>query len=94
VRVKGRDEPLRVFEPLGEASAFGEEGLQRLESWHTALKRYRSRDWAGADAILADLQDGEQDSLLYAIYRARIETLRLSPPGASWDGTVTPQGPQ
>lgn len=92
VRVKGRDEAVRVFEPLGEASSFGEESLQRLESWHAALKRYRSRDWAGADSILADLQEGQQDSLLYAIYRARIETLRLAPPGAAWDGTVQTPG--
>ncbi|MBM3506965.1 MAG: flagellin [Alphaproteobacteria bacterium] len=48
---------------------------------------------SGADAILADLQEGEPDSLLYAIYRARIETFRLAPPGAAWDGTFTQPAP-
>ncbi len=89
VRVRGRDEPVRLYQPLGEASAFAEESVHRLEMWHDALRRYRSRDWSGADAVLAKLQEGEPDSTLYAMYRARIETLRLAPPGAAWDGTFT-----
>ena len=91
VRVRGRDEPVRVYEPLGEMSAFGEESLFRLESWHGALKRYRSRDWTGAETILAHLQEGEQHSQLYTLSRQRIETLRLAPPPAAWDGTYSQQ---
>jgi adenylate cyclase len=89
VRVRGREEPVRIFEPLGEMAAFPEESLHRLDNWHAALKRYRSRDWAGAESILAQLQDGEQHSQLYALYRQRIETLRLAPPPAAWDGTFS-----
>lgn len=91
VRVRGREEPVRIFEPLGETAAFPEESLQRLALWHDALKRYRSRDWAGAEGILAQLQEGEQHSQLYALYRQRIETLRLAPPPAAWDGTFSQQ---
>lgn len=90
-RVRGREEPVRIFEPLGEMAAFPEESLQRLDHWHSALKRYRSRDWAGAENILAQLQEGEQHSQLYALYRQRIETLRLAPPPAAWDGTFSQQ---
>lgn len=89
VRVRGREEPVRIYEPLGERSAFPEESLQRVESWHAALKLYRSRDWGGADDMLAHLQRGEQHSQLYTLYRQRIETMRLAPPPAAWDGTYS-----
>lgn len=91
VRVRGRDEVLHIYEPLGEEGALSDETLARLDTWHVALKQYRSRNWTGADHALEVLQRGEPGSRLYALFRERIETLRLAPPGAAWDGTFTPE---
>ena len=89
VRVKGRAEPLRIFEPLGAAGQLSAESVDRVARWEEALRHYRGREWAAADAILADLMRGEPESTLYALFRARLVTLQQSPPGAAWDGTFT-----
>ncbi|MDA0654147.1 MAG: HAMP domain-containing protein [Proteobacteria bacterium] len=87
VRVKGRAEPIRIFEPLGRAGQLPPETIDRIARWEEALGHYRARNWAAADAILAELMRGEPESTLYALFRARIVTLQRSPPGAAWDGT-------
>lgn len=89
VRVRGRDEPARIFEPMGEPGALPEETLERLDRWHGVLKKYRDRDWDGAAAGLSDLMSGEPASQLYRLYRDRIDHLRTSAPGPAWDGTFT-----
>jgi adenylate cyclase len=89
LRVKGREQPTRIFTPL---AAVGYDGVADLVDRHnTMLKAYRCRDWAGAEGAIVACQElgvvGLAD--LYRLYGARIAEWRANPPPADWDGTFT-----
>lgn len=73
VRVKGRDEPLKIFEPLQPEAA------PSLERWEKAMQCYRSGEWQQAAKILEKLQQ-QSDHRLYRLYLKRIDTLLANPP--------------
>ncbi|MDZ7641999.1 MAG: adenylate/guanylate cyclase domain-containing protein [Desulfurivibrio sp.] len=89
VRVKGKDRPVAIFEPLGPAAELEPALLRNLERYHQALELYRHRDFTAAAAILQELQQQEPERRLYAIYLERLQHFREQPPPADWDGTFT-----
>lgn len=89
VRVKGRDESLTIYEPLGEDASLAPELAAECRRWDQALTAFRARSWDGSDAILAELTQAYPDRYLYALYRERIMRLRSEPLPDDWDGTVT-----
>ncbi|MCX8085540.1 MAG: adenylate/guanylate cyclase domain-containing protein [Rhodocyclaceae bacterium] len=88
VRVKGKAEPVGIYEPLGRAGEVDAATLARLERWHEALAAYRAQDWPRAEALLAALQH-EAPHALYDLYLRRISHYRAEPPGPDWDGVTT-----
>ncbi len=89
VRVKGRKEPLAIFEPLGEEGAIEVAVAEEAARWEEALARFRSRDWDAADTLLAELAAEHPDCLVYPLYRERVAHFRAEPPPPEWDGTTT-----
>lgn len=89
VRVKGKEAPVTIFEPLGVLEACDEAELARLTSYHEALRDYRRRDWDTAGERFRALAREEPDSALYAVYLARIGQFRDAPPHENWDGVFT-----
>jgi len=89
VRVKGRDAPLRIYEPVGVECELTTAALEALSLHRNALACYRARDWDGALASFRDLERRTTDEGLYAFYLERTRRLRAEPPGPEWDGTVT-----
>jgi adenylate cyclase len=85
VRVKGKQEPVRIFEPL-ELEALDHPEADALERYHQALALYRAREWQQADEALAALTVAAPDCSLYALYRRRIADFRNVPPPADWQG--------
>ena len=84
VRVKGKTEPVAIFEPrclLAEADA-GE--LALLARWSRVLELLRALDWDGAEAILSELPDDG----LRRLYAGRLRQYRATPPGEDWDGVT------
>ena len=89
VRVKGRDAPVRIFEPLGSIDELAGGKSERLALYHEALEHYRAGDWDKAEAGFRELAILEPDALLLSLYLARIEKLRSQPLAPDWDGTTT-----
>ena len=89
VRVKGKDEPVSIFEPLGFAGEVGKDALDALKIWQQALRCYRAQDWDQADVHIYNLSRLEPDCFLYQFYAKRIAHLRQNPPGEGWDGVTT-----
>lgn len=88
VRVKGKAEPIGIYEPLGRAGTVGPEALEDLDLWSNALQAYRTQDWERAGALLLNLAR-KRPHYLYDLYAKRIERYREEPPGADWDGVTT-----
>lgn len=82
VRVKGRNEPVRMFEPLAKPLA---EAV--AEEWDRVVRFYLAGNFAAAREHLGELHDAHPDPL-YAVYLERLEEFAASPP-ESWDGVYT-----
>jgi adenylate cyclase len=89
VRVKGKHEPVAIFEPLGKADAVDAATMEALARWHAALAQVRAQAWDAAEASLDALQAADPERGLYALYRERIAWYRAHPPGPDWDGVTT-----
>ena len=86
VRVKGRTQPVVMFEPLGLASDLDAEQNAELIEYEEALRAYRRQDWNPAEAGFQRLRERQPDHRLYALYLERLATLRAEPPPVDWDG--------
>lgn len=85
VRVKGKQKPVAIFEPLGMTSQLDEDTLGSLADYEKALSLYRGQAWQQARQLFENLAE-QQDELLYNVYLDRIKRFRQEPPGADWDG--------
>jgi len=89
VRVKGKHEPVAIYQPLGPRNAVDDMLLGELERHHRALSAYRAQRWDEAEREFAGLSQGEHPLPVYALYLQRIAELRRHPPAAGWDGVTT-----
>jgi adenylate cyclase len=89
VRVKGKNEPVAIFEPLGLDSAIDAATRAELDAWHAALALLRARRWDDAAAALAALRAAAPERTLYQLYERRVAVYRAEPPGPDWDGVTT-----
>lgn len=89
VRVKGKDKPVAIYEPLGFADRCPAAVLDELAQWNAALEDYRACRWAAAGEKLARLRAEHPESELYSLYAQRLDYLRDHPPEAGWDGVTT-----
>ncbi|MHB1620115.1 MAG: CHASE2 domain-containing protein [Sulfuricella sp.] len=86
VRVKGKDEPVAIYEPIGLAGQVEKAVLDEIELFHQVLTLYRAQNWDLAEVRLLDLQKRSPGSYLYQLYLERIAHFRADPPGVEWDG--------
>ena len=89
VRVKGKEQPVAIFDPHGLVGEVGKEKLDEIKLFHQALRTYRKQDWDRADLELLSLQNMSPDCKLYRVYAERVTYYRNNPPGEDWDGVFT-----
>jgi adenylate cyclase len=87
VRVKGKVDPVGIYEPVGEEGKVAAEDMDELKLWNQALRAYRAQDWDKAEVTLMNLQR-IKPRYLYDLYVKRVEHLRKEPPGENWDGVT------
>jgi len=86
VRVKGRAQPVTLFEPLCISSDSSADLLQELTGHTEALVAYRAGDWPMAQTRFGDLAARHPAEPLYKLYLSRIAMLCDRPPDPQWDG--------
>ena len=89
VRVKGKDEPVSIYEPLAMEADFDRARLEELKLWNQALRQFRNQEWDQAELTLFNLQRMDPGCVLYGSYAEQIGHYRRSPPGRGWDGVRT-----
>ncbi|MBL8513236.1 MAG: adenylate/guanylate cyclase domain-containing protein, partial [Betaproteobacteria bacterium] len=89
VRVKGKLEPVTIFEPAGLKSEVVNQEIEEIDRFHRALDKYRAQAWDEAEAALRALSHADPKRKVYQLYLSRIRELRTNPPGANWDGVFT-----
>ncbi|MBE7422924.1 MAG: adenylate/guanylate cyclase domain-containing protein [Zoogloeaceae bacterium] len=86
VQVKGKEEPVAIYEPVCLESESGKPVQEELKLWNQALRYYRAQEWDQAEVALLNLSRMAPDRALYAKYAERVSHLRKEPPGADWKG--------
>jgi adenylate cyclase len=89
VRVKGKDKPVAIFEPMGLTGQIDEKQLAEIDLFHQTLHTYRQQDWNKAEQLLSDLLLISPEAKLYHVYAERISYFRSNPLPADWDGVFT-----
>ena len=90
VRVKGKENAVTIFEPIGLKTAVSLHTTAALDLYNMALKQYRQQNWQQAEQefkhlLQMDVEYG-QTPVLYALYLARIDEFKITPPPPNWDG--------
>jgi len=88
IKVKGKDEPERIFALLGGAAVKNSDSFRKTrEHFATMLQLYRSQEWERATGMLTALEgSGFAHPGLVSLYRGRVAEFKASPPGPDWDG--------
>ena len=89
VKVKGKDEPVDIFEPIGIEGQVEKKVMDEIKLWHKALRAYRAQNWDQAEMDLFNAQRMSPECTLYQLYFERIKQCRVDPPGPNWDGVTT-----
>ena len=89
VRVKGKLEPIGIYEPVGKKDELSAEVIDQIDRFHRALEHYRGQRWAEAEALLSALTHAEPKRKAYRVFLTRVAELRAQPPGLNWDGVFT-----
>ena len=87
IQVKGKEQAIRVYEPLGREGAVSDTDMVRLHRHECALAAYLDRDWDAAENLWRELAREDPSCALYGIYLERVRSLRMEDPGPDWDGT-------
>ena len=89
VKVKGKDEPVDIFEPIGMEGQVDQKVMDEIKLWHKALRAYRAQKWDEAEMDLFNVQRMSPECKLYQLYFERIKECRADPPSTDWDGVTT-----
>jgi adenylate cyclase len=86
IQVKGKDDPIAVYQPLGLSSTVTEEQKDEIERFSIAYSEYLKQSWESALSQLEQLKRDFPDSSVYQIYIDRIQDLREQELTQDWDG--------
>lgn len=89
VRVKGKNKPIKIYEPICEQAELQESEQKILIRVSDAIDAYRQQMWNEAHALFSQLHDIKPHDMLYKIYLERIAYFKENPPKSDWDGTFT-----
>lgn len=84
VKVKGRTEPVNVYEVICEGAP-SSEIRQETEQFHTAYGLYLEKKFTSAREHFSQLYD-TRPAMLFKLYINRIDRFAVSPPPDNWDG--------
>ena len=89
VRVKGKLEPVRIYELLGVGEPSAQQRA-RIDGFDEGLQHYKAQRWAAATAcfsrVLEEIAPGDKVCTLYI---ERCEAMKEQPPKPEWDGVFT-----
>jgi adenylate cyclase len=87
VQVKGKEQPIRIYEPLCPENEATEAQLELVRKYNEAHDFYLQQEWGKAEVCFKALEESEDNKVLYSVYLERIADLRNHALPEDWDGT-------
>ena len=88
IKVKGKDEAVTIFEPIGLESEVDKKVHEELKLWHQTLRAYRAQQWDQVEVNILNLQRMNPECHLYDLYAQRVAEKRRTTVPADWDGVT------
>lgn len=90
IKVKGKTEPIKVYELLaGDEKDLPESTKNLLKLYQQGLKKYKMREWQESMKYLEKALELNKDDIPTQIYIERCKELIKNPPPNDWDGVLT-----
>jgi adenylate cyclase len=86
IQVKGKDEPIAVYQPLGLTTQVTREQKEEVARFSVVYDEYLQQSWVSALSKLDDLKIDFPESKIYQVYLDRIQNLREQELTQEWDG--------
>ena len=88
VCVKGKEQAVAIYHPLGAVGQVDGERLQALEHWHRWLAAFRAQQWPVCDELWPSVQSNPAGAKLLDFYAQRLQERRVLPYDPDWDGAT------
>jgi len=89
VKVKGKDKPVTILEPLDLTENVSAEQLRERDQFHLALDHYVAQEFNKAIELLQKLNQEFGERFVHTLYIERCQHFIAEPPAANWDGVYT-----
>lgn len=89
VKVKGKNEPITIYEPLTEQQLQLPTYEEESAAYKAAYQHYLSQNWLEAKDDFSALSNNYNKRKIYQIYLSRIDTLEQQTFEDKWDGVYT-----
>jgi len=89
VRVKGKAEPVRIYELVGRTGQVDSQTLEQIAEFEQGLEAYRKMHWEIAIEKFTRVLDVDPEDTPTQLYLQRCQTYQEEPPPENWDGVYT-----
>ena len=89
IKVKGKDEAVTIYEPLGLEGEVERARLDEVKLWHQVLRQYRAQQWDQVEVGLLNLQRMNPACELYTRVGEQVAIFRREPPPPGWNGVTS-----
>jgi adenylate cyclase len=89
VRVKGKDQPVKIYELLTRRSQATPEQQALAQEFRAALAEYKNRNWERALKGFQSILERHPHDGPANLYAERCQVLMKNPPPEDWDGVYT-----
>lgn len=83
---KGKTQGVDIYLPLGLKEEVSEEQIMEVKENDIAIKHYFNQEWDAAEQRFSELKTKYSKRFLYTVYLERVQSYKIAPPGADWDG--------
>lgn len=89
VRVKGKHEPVRIYELIGRPGDVDADTLAAIQQFEAGLVSYRNRQWQAAIEAFTGVLRLRPADAPSRLYLERCQMYQQTPPPDDWDGVYT-----
>jgi len=86
VQVKGRQEPVTIYEPISLLATITNEADIQIKAFDGFLTQYRKQNWPASKSLIEGLIEKYPNKALFTMYLNRVEAYILEAPGEDWNG--------